>query len=445
MRKIVSVILASVLAVSVLSGCGEKKEISGSNVDVVHVWTSDGGGKVVWEELVDKFNKTVGKEKGIKIDWTTSTDGQSLQVAEQNGELPEILTTSLTYVVKMAQNGSILPLEDFEGGKEFLEEYGQPGIEGRNMFDGKVYGVYSSSNVPGLIYNKDLFKKAGIVDENGEAKAPETYAEIVEYAKKITDEKNGIYGYSFPLKFGTHYTVSVPAATSFHDGLKVVDYDNVTVDYSNWKYAWDWILQLKKDNSLFPGAETLDNDTSRAYFAEGKIGMMPAMSWDVGVLTTQFVADCDWDVVKFPLYEGCEEGPMWRDLSGSYYISNNAKKIPDEKIMEVYKFIFSPETRAEMYERGIRISCKKDVLDMIDESKVDKRFLKFSQFLDESYKVLPELTYAMEGETESNVWQKLWLGKVTVDEAIKDLNTRATAALKKAVEEGKIDLSLYKE
>ena len=51
----------------------------------------------------------------------------------------------------------------------------------------------------------------------------------------------------------------------------------------------------------------------------------------------------------------------------------------------------------------------------------------------------------MEGETESNVWQKLWLGKVTVDEAIKDLNTRATAALKKAVEEGKIDLSLYKE
>ena len=403
MKRIVSFAMSLVLALSVLTGCTTKTALTSKDVDVVHVWTSDGGGKAVWEELVDKFNKTVGKEKGIKIDWTTSTDYEAIRVAEQNGQLPEILTTSSTFVVKMAENGSILPLEDFEGGKEFLEEYDQPGIEGKNMFDGKAYSVYSSSNVPGLIYNKDLFKKAGIVDENGEAKPPETYDEIVEYAKRITDAKNGIYGYSFPLKFGTHYTVAVPAAASFHEGLTVYDYDNVTVDYSNWKNAWDWLLRLKEDGSVFPGAETLDNDTSRAYFAEGKIGMMPAMSWDVGVLTTQFVADCDWDVVKFPLYDGCEEGPMWRDLSGSYCISNNAKKIPDEKIMEVYKFIFSPETRAAMYENGIRISCKKDVLDMVDESKMDKRFLKFATFLDETYEIEPTLTYTMEGETEEIV------------------------------------------
>ena len=448
MRKIISLLIAVSVFASVMTGCGTKTASTDDGLTVVHVWTGDGGGRAVWEELVDKFNKTTGKEKGIKIDWTTlaanSGEASPIAVAQQNGQLPEIFATSLEEVKKFAGTGDILPIEDFKGGAEFLQDYGQPGIEGRNMFDGKVYGVYVSSNVPGIIYNKDLFKKAGLVDANGEATPPKSFDEIISFAKKITDTKSGIYGYSFPLKFGTAYTLSAPLASSFKDGLAVIDYDNLTVDFSNWKYAWDWMLKMRDDGSLFPGAESLDNDTSRAYFAEGKIGMMPAMSWDVGVLTTQFVADCDWDVAPFPIYEGCEAAPVWRDLSGSYYLSKNAKKIDDEKVMEVYKFITSLDTRKAMYENGIRISCKKDVLEVADNSKIDKRFLKFAEILDERYEVKAMPSYALEGDSAEVVWQKVWADKMSVDDAIKDLTARSSEAFKKAVESGKIDVSIYK-
>ncbi|UKI36994.1 MAG: hypothetical protein L6V93_01850 [Clostridiales bacterium] len=44
--------------------------------------------------------------------------------------------------------------------------------------------------------------------------------------------------------------------------------------------------------------------------------MYMGLSWDVGVLTSQFVAKCDWGVAPCPVVEGMERQPNWRDISG---------------------------------------------------------------------------------------------------------------------------------
>ena len=49
---------------------------------------------------------------------------------------------------------------------------------------------------------KDLFKKNGLVDENGEAKAPTTWEEVREYAKICTNLEAKEYGIALPLKWG---------------------------------------------------------------------------------------------------------------------------------------------------------------------------------------------------------------------------------------------------
>ncbi|MBE7038530.1 MAG: extracellular solute-binding protein [Ruminococcaceae bacterium] len=442
MKRFLSIVLAMVMLLGILCGCGSKGGDNG--VTKVRVWTSDAGGKSVWESLVKEFNETTGKEKGIEIVWETRSDfNTSIEVARKNNQLPEI--ASVSDVAGYAKTGDIIPLKDMPGGLEFLEEYNPPLTQGRNIIGDVVYNVPSSSNVPALVYNKDLFKAAGLVDENGEAKAPETWEEVREYAKKLTDTKKQVYGIGLPLKdygvVGGYMLRSHFAATFGY--IDKYDFENIEVNFDNFKYPFELLLGFKEDKSHFPGAESLDNDTMRAYFAEGKIGMFLGLSWDVGVLTTQFLANCDWGVAPVPVAEGYERLPNWRDISGSYTICKSANDIDKEKVMEVYKFIFSLNTRKTIYENGIRIPCKKDAIEVADTSKIPPQFSDFANLLDEEFEVIVSPSLKLEGYKWDEAITKVWAGDVSVDDAVNDLSKRYTEAFKKGVEDGSIDPSYY--
>ena len=441
MKKIISGILSLALCVGAFTGCS--KQAGNSDVTTVTVWTNDAGAKMIWEEVINDFNQNEGKEKKIQIKWETyaSDYATTVDVARQNDQLPEILTLTANQRDEFIAAGDIISLYDIEGGKEFLEEYPTPLVERTNLIDGKVYSALSGSNVAGLIYNKDLFKKAGIVDENGEAMPPKTMEELREYAKKLTNVSEGIYGYSYPMGFDFGYTITLPASQSY---VIQYDCDNLKVSYDEVKPILSTLLQMKEDGSLFPGAESLDNDTSRAYFAEGKVGMMPGISWDVGVLTTQFVADCDWGVAAFPLVGDEAKHAAWHDLSGSYFISKTAKNIEPEKLMAVYKLLYSKETRAKMYENGIKIPCIDDLEDVVDTEKIPEQFVQFKNLYDDEYVVKNRKSFVIEGDSLGTVWEKVWMGKTTLDEGIDDFNKRASEAFEKAVKEGKIDVEEYR-
>ena len=455
MKKTLAIILSLILCLGCLFGCGDgvdeakQKAAADSDDTVVTVWSSAGGAQVVWEELVDNYNSTTGDEKNIFIDWVTMMDATAADVAQQSGQLPEIVNISGTRLIKYQQSGDLAAIEELPGGKELLEEYDFPGVEGTNVFDGKQYTLQRSATTAGLVYNKDLFKKAGIVDKNGEAKAPETISEMREAAKKIQALGGGVYGFAFPLKFGTSWTINTPTANSFDldTPAAVTDLDNLTVTYNGHKDRYQWILDMKKDGTVFPGAESLDNDTARAYFSSGIIGMIPAASWDVGVYTTQFPAECDWDVCRFPILDGYEFTENATSIGGGLAISKNALK--NEKIakatLEVYKFIYSLETRTELFERGIEVSCKTDVLDVVDKSKLDPRLVKFAEFVPEKVLRYPSEKYAVEGANWDALFQQVWIGDITLDAAIKDLETRATAGLRKAVKDGSYNVARQKE
>ncbi len=447
LKKIGALTLALVMAAGCLSGCSGGNSNGGSgDVRVVKVYSSEAGAKAVWEELVNEFNKTTGKEKGIEIEWVTyaADYGTIMDVARQNDQLPDICTVSKQKMAEYIKTDDIIAINDVEGGEDFLKEYNPIVIPEDNLIDGKVYRVYSGVVVPGLIYNKDLFKKAGLVDENGEAKPPKTLEEMREYAKKLTDKSKGVYGYSFPLKFGWSYTVNMPMRTSFGPLVKV-DYDDVSYDYSNWSNAIPVMLDLRDDGSLFPGAESLDNDTSRAYFAEGKIGMMPAMSWDVGVLTDQFPAKCDWAVAPYPTEKGEAAYPGAASLAGAYMMTKTALVSEPEKVMEVYKFIYSVESRKAMYENNIAISIKDDVLSSADTAKLLPQFKQFAEAYDPNTEFTVNPSVKLEGDSSDVVFSSIWSGATTLEAGLADLSKRYTDAFRKGVEDGSIVIEKYRQ
>lgn len=445
MKKLLCLVLCLIMALTMV-GCSDDSKTKGDITEIT-VWTSDAGGKEQWEKLVGEFNQTTGKEKGIKIVWETQSDfATAIEVARKNGQLPEI--ASVSDIEGYSKTGDILPLSELPGGEEFVKEYDAKLVQGRNKIGDVIYNVPSSSNVPGLIYNKDLFIEAGIVDENGEPAVPKTWEEVRAVAKKLTDTKKQVYGIAFPMKEPAilgGYMLRTHFNASFGD-MDTYDFEKGVVSYDNYRYALKWMMDIKNDGSYFPGAESLDNDTARAYFAEGKIGMFLGMSWDVGVFTSQFKAKCDWAVAPCPVAEGVEERQLnWRDISGTYTVCKSARDTDMEKVMEVYKFIFSLNTRKTMYEAGIRIPCKKDAIEAADKSKLPEQLVQFASLLDEEYEYFVAPSLKLEGDKWNLNIPKVWAGKMTADQAVDDMNKRYTDAFKKGIADGSVNVEWYKK
>ena len=248
MKKLLCLVLCLIMALTMV-GCSDGGKTK-DNVTEITVWTSDAGGKEQWEKLVNEFNQTTGKEKDIKIIWETQSDfATAIEVARKNGQLPEI--ASVSDIEGYSKTGDIIPLSELPGGEEFVKEYDAKLVQGRNKIGDVIYNVPSSSNVPGLVYNKDMFIEAGIVDENGEPAVPKTWEEVREIAKKLTDTKKQVYGIALPMKefaivgnymFKTHFNAS------FGD-METYDFEKGVVNYDNYKYPLNWMMDIKKDGS----------------------------------------------------------------------------------------------------------------------------------------------------------------------------------------------------
>lgn len=433
------------LLVAAFTGCGGKKASTDDKVTVIRVWTGFGHTKDMLTQKVSEYNNTIGKEKGIRIEYTAHGGNYRdvFDMAFANDQAPELLKVTGNKT-RYVERGDIIPITDMPGGQEFLDEYGVPANEGYNLFDGKVYSAITNVTTIGLVYNKDLFKAAGIVDENGEALPPKTWDEVRQYAKRITDTSKMVYGISIPLKDASFYEtwqLMSPFLSSYNSVVDV-DWENFTYDYSKVRFVYEWLLGIKEDKSFFPGAESLDNDAARAQFAEGRIGMFIGASWDVGVLTSQFTATCDWGVAPIPLLKEGERYQQYQNTADFLCISKAALKTDAKKVMEVYKWFHSDEMWTAMYEQERDIPYK---YELIKNSTVDTspQWKQFAEFVSIGRKPNPGYALSVEGPSTSEIMLKIWAGVMSIEEAIKDLNERYTAAFRKGINEGSIDPSLH--
>lgn len=451
MKKFFAILLACILCVGTLAACGGGSSTSKDGVTTIRVWSGSGATKETMNRLVDEWNNTEGKEKGIKIEYSvfTSDFNTTLDASAQNDQLPELTKVpGGSNKENYAKKGYIIPVEDMPGGAEFLANYGEEAIEGLEKFDGKTYFVNEAVTTVGLVYNRDLFKKAGIVDENGEAKAPETWEEVRKYAKIIT-EKGGkdVYGISLPMKdlgIVAQWMLEMPLWASYGPSVPVIDYDKQTYDWANWEYILEWVKGIKADESFFPGAESLDNDTARAQFAEGRIGMFIAASWDVGVLTTQFKADCDWAVAPVPVIEGKERVMSPVGLSSGFCITNTAEKAGLDKVMEVYKWLHSDAVQTACYEDQVNIPFRAQAVEAAQIDNMLPQWAAFGSFVPETIERKPVPALKIEGDSYGGVISKVWVGDITPKKAVEQLNKTYSDALKKGIEDGSIKVELYK-
>ena len=364
MKKALSVLLAAGMLLTA-AGC-QNKETSSKDIQTITYWTFNAHDKDLMTKVIDEFNLTKGKELGVEINYVIKSDMSStmIDLGYASGQAPDLFETC--DLNKLANNGSIIAYDDLPGGEEYIQQFDGMLRESVNQIDGKTYTVIRKygTTTRALLYNKDMFKEAGIVDENGEAKPPATYDELREDAKKLTNASEGKYGMILPIKAGNFFETDIRALMQSDAGH--LGYDPLTgqYDYSALKPIMEMYVGLKEDGSIFPSAETIDNDSARARFAEGDIGMKLGASYDYGVLTTQFPANCDWGVAPLPTKD---ENPEYRQaytLSYTPYMNSSLlERISPETLMEVMKLLNSDELEAEQYKAGKGIPIDSEIID----------------------------------------------------------------------------------
>ena len=442
MKKLVCVLLSLILLISCLAGCKKSNEKSETRDGrtVITMWTGNAHSKNVMEKLVDSFNNNEGKELGIYFEYIVKEGGsltQSLELALQTEQAPDIMPSSGT-LASMVENGYVVALDDLPGGKEFLAKY-DPAIfrEGRNTYKGKVYNVPVSVTTRGLIYNKEMFKKAGLVDENGEPTPPKTFAQLKEYAKKLTDRENNKYGIIFPLKW-TGWIDSdirtVLLSSQGHNGYNPVTGE---FDYSGLEPIITTYMDIIKDKSSYPGADGIDNDMARAYFSQGNIGMKLGYSFDVGVLTEQFPANFEWGVAPLPVVNENDTYLQHMKHSGSPLINaKSVEKKGGDKLLKVLQWYTSDKVRAALYQSGSELPIDWDIVKDVEITDEKTGWKEFGQMVEISSLPNLEPNRDMTGLLELNerITKDILSGNVPVKEALDNYSNDAAKAAKKYYE-----------
>lgn len=420
MKRIVGVLLAAIMVAGVFSGCGS--ESVKSDVKVVTVWANQTHSKAVYDRLVEEYNNGQGKSDGIRIDYQVKggdTYNQAIDVALQTDTAPDLFNA--TGLEKNVENGYVIALDDMPGAAELIERYKELSGEKRNVFNGKTYTLPIGITTTGLLYNKDMFRAAGIVDENGEPTPPETWEEVREYAKRLTNTAKREYGIVLPVKWGSVW-FSYDLRNRLKSSTGYIYYDPNKDDINCFGLIpiMEAYLGIKEDKSYFPGEEGMDNDQARALFAEGGIGMKLGVSWDVGVLNDQFPAKIDWGVAPDPVVDKNNKYYQLGNYTNGMVINaKSVDKVGADALMKVYGFLHSDRVLTELYLGGVTIPSDYRIIENAPTDTLPKGWKEFADLVKISSQapLQPPLDISGKKNVQEVFLTDIWAGRVTPSEA----------------------------
>lgn len=344
-RSTITVAAIATLAAA-LAGCAGAESGGGQGGDVtaqdsgetLSLWVR-AGNEAVTDAVVEAYNSS--HENQVEITHVPADQYVSkFAAAVQSRSLPDILAADVVFMPQIIEAGAAMDLT------ALLEESGaaghlNPGHVQASSADGKVYGVPYVSDSSLYLYNKDLFREAGL----DPADPPSTWDEMSTAAAKITALGDGVHG------FYLSGNATSSLAYDFTPLIWAQDQEVVTDDGS-----FDWDNQATQDalaflQSLYENGdipETSKTDTGDGFFsvfASGKIGI--DLAGGNGVNTATLGTDPEFDFGLAPI-PGPEDGQQASFSGGDAAAISATTEHPDEA-WDFVQWLTSKETSQETY------------------------------------------------------------------------------------------------
>jgi multiple sugar transport system substrate-binding protein len=295
--------------------------------------------------LIKEFNE---QNNGIKIEYRQLQFDDVVSEAMRaysTGKAPDIIAIDNPNHAMFASRDAFLDLTDMIANSTVIKaENYFPGPLKSVIWDEKYYGVPKATNTIALYYNKDLFKAGGLDPE----KPPQTWDELLETARKLSDPSKNVYGIAFSAKANEEGTFQfLPWAQMGGATYKTINSEGAVKALTVWK-------QMLDEKLASPDTLTRSQWDSTATFNAGNAAMVISGPWEIDRMVTD--AKFEWGTALLPVpQEGAQRSSAMGDYNWAIFSSTDHP----EEAFKALEFFASKDV--SMYKDFGQLPARSDI------------------------------------------------------------------------------------
>lgn len=334
-------LVLSTFFVMFISGCTSSQP-QGEKIVIWH-WMNDR--KASLEELALRYMEETGVPIEFKLFSPPDIYSQKVIAAARAGRLPDIfgILGEKKTLASFIRAGYILDLTSYmaQDKETWKKSFYSQALEVVSFDKNNIYGVEPGVwgvpidiTVMEFLYNRDLFKKAGLDPE----KAPVTFDEFIDYAKTIK-KTCGVDG--FVCGWGEGWLLNALAtewAINIMGERKFLATINGDVSYTDpqWIEVFSLFKKMKDSGILASDITTMINKEAEDAFSKGKAGFSFNGSWSINVYS-QLSSGLDYAFFSLPKVSSAYPVKIWGGAGSSFMV--NANSPAKEKAVAFLKWL----------------------------------------------------------------------------------------------------------
>lgn len=344
-RNTVNSIITGLLVAFFVSGWGFAQ-----NPVKLSLWSRDSDQALV-NALVENWNATHDNQ----IEATIIPASQFITkfaTSVAGGAAPDIIAIDLIYTPTFMAAGQLTDITELAGSLPYFDSLSPSHVRLGTWSDGQIYALPFSAEGSILLYNKDLFKQAGLDPDA----PPTTWTEIEEAAKKITALGDDTYGYYFSgACAGCNAFTFLPLIWASGGDVLSPDYSQATLTDPQVKMAFEFYRRMYEEGLIPEGSKVDDGADFINAFTSGKVGMVGTGVFSIALLKAQY-PDIDFGITFLPGQDGGQSSFAGGD---NIAIPKGSKHVAEA--FEFIQWLLSDEVQLEQYAKNSQLPVRTDL------------------------------------------------------------------------------------
>ncbi len=366
-------------------GCNENK--TNTNKIVIWHWMTDRDDAFI--ELANKYKNLTGVDVSFELYAPSEAYSSKVKAAAQTNTLPDVFSIlgAKRDLASFINAGHVANLTSYmeENNNEWKDQFIPTSIEINEFKEGNpfdvepgIYGVSIDFSSIQFLYNKTMFRNAGLDPEN----PPRTWNEFIDANKKLRAKGyQGIVGGFGEIWFldclTTIYAYNILGEEKF---ISTVKGETPYTD-PDWVKVLSLFEELSKNNCFATGTISMINKTSEQTFANEKAAINYNGSWAVNVYSGMNPT-LEYGVMAPPVYNSKRPMYVWGGNGSSFMVNEKSKH--KEEVIKFLKWFTAVEQQNFLTDVTKNIPSNKNSLEYVDG--VLKDFAKTSDNFITSWK-----------------------------------------------------------
>ncbi len=440
MKRILALLMTACILAFTFTGCSNASKLDPKNPVTLTMWHNYGGDmQQTMDLLIDEFNATIGKEKGIIIDVTAISSSSDLNkslamIANDDPgapDMPDIFTGYPKTAMQFYEKDMLVNLDDYINDDE-LSEYVDAFVAEGRLSDGGLYVFPIAKSTEILYLNQTLFDEFSAAT-GADINKLSTFEGLAELSQLYYEWSGGKQFYAADSWFNVAEVGMVQLGTNL--------FDNNTLSLNNDEYRH--IFETLYAPSTEGGIAIYDgysSDLSKTGDLVCSTGSSAGILFygDTITYADGTVKDVEYSILPYPVFEEGEKLALQR--GGGLLVAKSDEK-KEEAAAEFIKWLTASKQNMRFIEKTGYLPVTKQAfetdlqthLETVEDARIKKMltavlsmYEEYEFFTPPSFSEFDELSKTYEADFKKIMTdgQKAFQSgsPISIDDALNQLN-----------------------